>query len=149
MVFFEIVPNRSLTVRSAAVFYLSIIVTPLAVATLFALAGFWPILTVAGVEVMVLGAALWWTLRKTTARELIQIDEHNVLVRKRQPGRDEQHEFSRYWTQVRLIRPAERNWPSRLLLRSKGQSVEIGACLTNRERDELQRRLAAVIASGK
>lgn len=149
MIYFELVPNRSLTVRSAAVFYLSIVVTPLVVAVLFAMAGFWPILTVAGIEVVALGAALWWTMRKTKTRELIQIDERNVLVRKSQPGRDEEHEFSRYWTQVRLVRPASALWPSRLLLRSKGSSVEIGSFLTNNERDGLERRLSEVIASGQ
>jgi uncharacterized membrane protein len=149
MTYFEIVPNRSLTVRSAAAFYLSIVVTPLAVAFCFAMAGFWPILTIAGIEVLVLGAALWWTLRKTTARELIEIDERNVLIRKNAPGHNEEHEFSRYWTQVRLIKPASKLWPSRLLLRSKGRSVEIGAFLTNSERRELERRLSEVIAAGK
>ncbi len=149
MIYFEVVPNRSLTVRSAAVVYLSIVFTPLIVATLFAVAGFWPILTVAGVEAMALGAGLWWTLRKTRTRELIQIDERHVLVHKSHPGRDEQHEFSRYWTQVSLIHPAATNWPSRLVLRSKGRTVEIGAFLTNRERDRLGRRLAEVLASGK
>lgn len=81
MIYFEVVPNRSLTVRSAAVVYLSIVFTPLIVATLFAVAGFWPILTVAGVEAVALGAALWWTLRKTKTRELIRIDGYRVLVR--------------------------------------------------------------------
>ena len=149
MTCFEIVPNRSLTVRSAAAFYLSIVIAPLTVAIYFAMAGFWPILTIAGIEVLILGAALWWTLRKTTARELVAIDERNVLIRKRSPGHDEEHEFSRYWTQVRLIKPASKLWPNRLLLRSKGRSVEIGAFLTNRERRQLGRRLAEVIATGK
>ena len=65
MIFFELVPNRSLTLRSAAVFYLSIVVVTFAIAILFAMAGFWPILTVAGIEMAALGAALWWTMRKT------------------------------------------------------------------------------------
>ena len=147
MIYFEIVPNRSLTVRSAAVFYLSIVITPLVIASLFAYAGYWPILTVAGVEALVLGTALWWTLRKTRTRELIAIDERNVVVRKRKPGRDEQHEFARYWTQVRLVESEASNWPSRLMLRSKGRSVEIGSFLTDRERDGLKRRLAQVIES--
>lgn len=149
MTYFEIVPNRSLTVRSAALFYLSIAATPLAVASLFAMAGFWPILTVAGIEVFVLGAALWWTMRKTKTRELIRIDERNVVIRKIHADRDEEHEFSRYWTQVKLVRPTAANWPSRLMLRSKGRSVEIGSFLTNSERDGLERRLCEVIATGK
>lgn len=149
MVYFEVLPNRSLTARSATVFYLSIVVPPLAIASLFAMAGFWPILTVAGVEVAILGAALWWTMRKTKTRELIEIDERNVLIRKCYPDRDEKHEFSRHWTQVSLVRSESRHWPSRLVLRSKGRSVEIGSFLTDRERDGLKQRLAEVIASGK
>lgn len=113
------------------------------------MAGFWPILTVAGIEVVVLGTALWWTMRKTTTRELIRIDERNVVIRKIHPDSDEQHEFSRYWTQVKLVRPAATNWPSRLVLRSKGRSVEIGSFLTNSERDCLERRLSEVISAGK
>jgi len=149
MTYFEIVPNRSLTVRSATAFYLSIVVVPLTVAIFFAIAGFWPILTIAGIEAIVLGTALWWTLRKTTTRELIEIDERNVRIRKSGPGHNEEHEFSRYWTQVRLIKPASKLWPNRLLLRSKGRSVEIGAFLTNSERHQLKRRLSEVIAAGK
>jgi uncharacterized membrane protein len=64
MIYFEIVPNRSLTARSATAFYLSLVVIPLTVAVLFAMAGFWPILTVAGIEVAALGTGLWWSLRK-------------------------------------------------------------------------------------
>jgi len=149
VIFFELVPNRSLTLRSAAVFYLSIVVVTFAIAILFAMAGFWPILTVAGIEMAALGAALWWTMRKTKAREFIRVDERNVLVRKCRPDRNEEYEFSRYWTQVRLEQPGSRHWPTRLLLRSKGRSVEIGSFLTNGERDGLQRRLTQVIAAGK
>ena len=111
--------------------------------------GFWPILTAAGIEVAVLGAALWWTMRKTRTRELIRIDERNVLVRKCHPDRNEEHEFSRYWTRVSLVRPRSAHWPSRLLLRSKGRSVEIGSFLTDSERDGLRRRLAEVITAGQ
>lgn len=149
MIFFELVPNRSLTVRSAAVFYLSIVAVTLAIAILFAMAGFWPILTVAGIEMAALGVALWWTMRKTRAREFIRVDERNVLVRKTYPDRDEEYEFSRYWTQVRLEQPGSPHWPTRLTLRSKGRSIQIGSFLTNDERDGLRRRLAQVIASEK
>jgi len=149
LTYFELVPNRSLTVRSAAVFYLSIVAITLAIAVFFAMAGFWPILTVAGIEMAVLGAALWWTMRKTRARELIRVDERNVVIRKFRPDRDEEYEFSRYWTQVRLEQRGSPHWPTRLTLRSKGRSVEIGSFLTDGERDGLKRRLAEVIAPEK
>ncbi|TDJ48448.1 MAG: DUF2244 domain-containing protein [Gammaproteobacteria bacterium] len=77
------------------------------------------------------------------------MDERCVLIRKHQPGRDVEMEFSRYWTQVRLVRPKVTYWPSRLLLRSKGRSIEIGSFLTDDERDGLKCRLSAVIESDR
>lgn len=78
---------------------------PLVIASAFTMAGFWPILPFAGLEVAILGGALYWSMRKTSVRELVRVDERCVLIRKHQPGRDVEMEFSRYWTQVRLVRP--------------------------------------------
>ena len=149
MVFFELVPNRSLTTRSATLFYLSIVAMPLVLASVFTLAGFWPILPFTGLEVAALGGALYWSIRKTRVRELIRVDERCVLIRKQQPGRNEDLELSRYWTYVRLVRPEAKHWPSRLLLGSKGRSIEIGSFLTNDERCGLKDRLSAVIESDR
>ena len=54
----------------------------LTVAVGFALAGYWPILPFAGLELLALGAALRWSLREGQRRELIRVDEDRVLVRK-------------------------------------------------------------------
>lgn len=149
MVFFELVPNHSLTTRSAVLFYLSIVAMPLVIASAFTIAGFWPILPFAGLEVALLGCALYWSMRKTRAREFVRVDERCVLIRKHEAGRDVELEFSRYWTQVRLVRPKATLRPSRLLLKSKGRSVEIGSFLTNDERDGLKHRLSEVIESDR
>ena len=149
MVFFELVPNHSLTARSAVLFYLSIVAMPLVIASAFTMAGFWPILPFAGLEVAALGVALYWSMRKTRVRELIRVDERNVLIRTHRPGKNREYEFLRYWTQIKLVRPKATYWPSRLILRSKGRSVEIGSFLTDDERDDLKRRLSEVIESDR
>jgi uncharacterized membrane protein len=122
---------------------------PLVIASAFTIAGFWPILPFAGLEVALLGCALYWSMRKTRVREFVRVDERCVLIRKHEAGRDVELEFSRYWTQVRLVRPKATLWPSRLLLKSKGRSVEIGSFLTNDERDGLKHRLSEVIESDR
>ena len=149
MVCFELVPNRSLTARSATLSYLSIVAMPLVIASAFTVAGYWPILSFAGLEVAALGAGLYWSMRKTRVCELVRVGERCVQILKFQPGQDEKLEFSRYWTQVRLIRPQATHWPSRLLLGSKGRNIEIGSFLTDDERDGLKRRLSEVIESDR
>jgi uncharacterized membrane protein len=57
--------------------------------------------------------------------------------------------FHPYWVQAILQPGRWRGWPSRLLLRSHGREVEIGAFLNDAERDELARRLTALLAAAR
>lgn len=142
---FELAPNCSLTTASALVFYLGIVTVSLTVAVGFAIAGYWPILPFAGLELLALGAALRWSLLQGQRRELISIEDSRVLVRK--TGRKGQcdFEFIRPWTRVELVGARASNWPRRLLLRSKGRAVEVGGFLTDSERASLGARLAEII----
>lgn len=143
---FELSPNCSLTPRAAAYFYFSIVAVSLVVAGSFAAAGYWPILPFAGLELAALGAALTHSMRRSRRRELIDIDERRVRVRKTAAQRQIEFEFQRPWTRVELEQPVSTTWPSRLWLRSMGRKVEIGAFLTERERNGLRHRLAEVLA---
>lgn len=126
-------------------FFLGIVAVSLTVAGGFTAAGYWPILPIAGLEMLALGAALHWSMRRGRLREIIRIDERHVRVSKTGMNRQTDYEFSRPWTRVELVEPPTPNWPTRLLLRSMGRSVEVGAFLTDSERDGLRRRLAEVI----
>jgi uncharacterized membrane protein len=54
-----------------------------------------------------------------------------------------------YWAQLTLQPGRWRGWPSRLLLRSHGRSVEIGAFLNEAEREQLALRLSTLLAQYK
>jgi len=142
---FELSPNCSLTTASALVFYLGIVTVSLTVAVGFALAGYWPILPFAGLELLALGAALRWSLRQGQRRELIRVDEDRVLVRKVGRKGECVFEFARPWTRVELVESRAATWPRRLVLRSKGRAVEVGGFLTDSERASLGQRLAEII----
>ncbi len=142
---FELSPNCSLTKTSALVFYLGIVTVSMTVAVGFTLAGYWPILPFAGLELLALGAALRWSLREGQRRELIQVDESRVLVRKTGRKGEHEFEFARPWTRVELVDARTATWPRRLLLRSKGRAVEVGGFLTDSERTSLGERLAEII----
>jgi uncharacterized membrane protein len=153
---FELRPNSSLTPRAAAWFYGSLVAVLLGIAIGCTALGFWPVLPFAGLEIAVLYWAVTWVQRRDAAREYIRVDEARVVVEKvlvdrsvfGQPGKPSQteYEFPRRWTRIELKAGEPAHWPSRLLFRSRGQSVEIGAFLTDGERRGLKERLAAVLA---
>lgn len=53
--------------------------------------------------------------------------------------------FHPYWVRVELEPGRERGWPSRLVLRSHGRALEIGAFLNEDERRELAQRLTELL----
>ena len=148
---FELRPNSSLTPRAAAFFYGSLVAILLGIALGCAALGFWPVLPFAGLELAVLYWAVTWVLRRAEAREYIRVDDASVLVEKcardRRGGTSRvEYAFQRQWTQLELRAGNPAHWPSRLLFRSRGRSVEIGAFLTDGERRGLKDRLAEVLA---
>jgi uncharacterized membrane protein len=142
---FELRPNCSLTSRSALLFYLSIVAVCLPIAVLAALAGFWPVLPFAGLELAGIAAALALSLRRGRRRELIRVDERDVTVARSDGDRQVQYRFPRPWTRVQLSVASVPAWPSRLLVGSMGRTVEVGDFLTESERRRLGARLAEII----
>ena len=119
----------------------------LSVAIGFALVGYWPILPFAGLELLALGVALRWSLREGQRRELIRIDESHITVSKSARGQVNEYRFVRPWTRVELEKARTATWPRRLLLTSKGRTIEVGEFLTEDERESLCLRLTEVIRS--
>jgi len=143
--FFELRPNCSLTSRSATFIYLSILAVCLPIAVAAAMAGFWPILPFAGLELLGVGAALAVSMRRGRSREYIRVDEREVTVGRSDGNRQMEYRFPRPWTKVELRTASVAAWPSRLLVRSMGRTVEIGHFLTENERQRLKARLAELI----
>jgi uncharacterized membrane protein len=148
---FELRPNSSLTPRAAAIFYGSLVAILLGIGLGCAALGFWPVLPFAGLELAVLYGAVTWVLRRAEAREYIRVDDASVLVEK--CDRDRRgtthriaYAFQRPWTRLELRPGSPAHWPSRLLFRSRGRSVEVGAFLTDGERRGLKDRLAELLA---
>lgn len=141
----EIAPNCSLSWRQALWFYAWVCTASLSIAGLLAWRGFWPVLPFAGLELAVLGAALWVSMQRGRYREVILVYPHKVVVEK---GVREGHtavEFPLHWARVTL-RPAPlASFPSQLLISSHGRSCEIGRCLTESEREGLRSRLEQLI----
>lgn len=148
---FELRPNSSLTPCASAWFYGSLVALLLGVAIGCAALGFWPVLPFAGLEAAVLLGAVRRVGRRASAREYIRVDTASVVVEKcrgsrRGDGDRVAYAFPRPWARVELRRGRPANWPSRLLFSGRGRSIEVGAFLTDVERQGLKNRLAELLA---
>lgn len=102
----------------------------------FSLVGAWLVLPFAGLEVAVVGAALYGLYRHADDHELIIMDDDHVTVIRYRGGRERSDVFQRYWSKAALEHPV--SWyPSRLKLGSHGRFIVIGADIDEDERRTL------------
>jgi uncharacterized membrane protein len=143
---FIIRPTLSLTPKTMLQLYAAIVVVTLGINMGFVFAGAWMVLVFGGLELVVLGAAFWLVYRASQREEIVSINGDELRITKRDHARiTNEWKYLRYWTHVLLEREWKEWYPSRLYIRSKGKSVEIGKCLNNEERKDLAEQLKEVI----
>ncbi len=133
-------PNCALSCAQAVAVFCACVVSTLAAGLVFLTLGAPLVLPFYGLEMAVLGAALYASMLSGSRQEVVVIGPDVVTVEqgRRRPVR--RHEFHRLWAQVVLQGPSRGR--GRLALRSHGREVEIGAFLTEDERIALGRELA-------
>ena len=143
-------PNASMSVRQAIWFMAWMCGVSLAIGGFFAVKGFWPILPFAGLELVALGAALTVSLRRNRYREVVDFEDEAIRIEVGEVGRGAglQVRLPRSSTRVLLESGPYRNSPTRLLLSSPGQQLELGRCLTDEERNHLAVRMRELIHPG-
>ena len=141
-------PNRSLTWRQTQLVYAFIATYSLAIAGSLALLGFWPVLPFAGGELVALAACFYACASGGNAREIVDVGESTVAVKKARHGRSEHErwEFQRAWARVKILRHRIDRYPSRLVIRSHGKQVDLGGFLSEDERRALAGQLEKAIA---
>jgi uncharacterized membrane protein len=133
-------PNRTLTLRGMTVLFAGLTLVVLTIGIGFTLAGAWPVLPFAGLELALVGAVLYRLFRHADDHEQIIVDRERVTVIRCRGRRERRDEFQRYWTKVTLER--RRGWyPSRLKVGSHGRFVVIAADVNEKERESLSTAL--------
>ena len=140
-------PNRSLTWEQTKLVYFCIASYSLAIAGVFAVMGFWPVLPFAGGEIAVLGIAFYVNALAGTSIQVVTVGADVVKVEKERPGPRCEWRFQRVWAQVDIDGSANRG-SSRLVVRSHGNEVVLGEFLTETERRRLAATLVDVIRNG-
>ena len=113
----------------------------------FALKGAWLILPFAGLEMLVLGAALYSVARRSTNWQEISVEGDRVEFLERDAGQEQAQSFQRAWVRVIHELAPIKGHPSRLCIRSHGRSVEIGRCLNEDEKRYLAEQLNRAVRS--
>lgn len=138
-------PNIALRWRQTLLVYGLMAFTCLSVAIGFAAMGFWPVLPFAGLEVALLGWALNVSAHRALECELVIIRDGRIEIQQGRRRPERCWVFESYWAEVVFEPPVHRWYPSRLLLRCRGEQVELGRFLQDEERHDLARKLKSWI----
>ncbi len=145
---FYLRPNRSLSAQTLWVLWIAYAALALTIGAGFVWLGAWPVLPFAGLELAFVSGVLWYLNRHAEDSEILILDEREVRVIRREGRRTHERRFPRYWARARLV-GAEQDWyPTRLLIGSHGQFVEICAGVGEAERRTLYRRLRRLLGGG-
>ena len=135
-------PNGSLRWRAAKWACAGLALLVGGVAAWFAAQGAWLVLPFAGLELVVVTAGLYLSCCASGRAEVIRIGQETLVVQSGRGRPEREHTFQRAWARVVLVRDPSGWYPSRLLVRSHGRSLEIGAWLVEDEKLELAAELA-------
>lgn len=137
-------PNRSLGATGFAVLMAAIVLVSATVGAGFVMVGAWPVTGFLGLDVLLVYFAFRWNYRQARRAEFVRLDGDGLSVRRLEPdGRSQAWRFEPYWVRVVLEQVGRHD--RRLVLRSHGHEVVIGAFLTQDERLELARALEAAL----
>jgi len=136
-------PNRSADWHQNRLLWLFIFAHSALIAVGFALAGAWMILPFAGIELLLVGTALWYVNWKCSHQQVITVDEETLSVDKGVLRPRRRWEFSTEDTSVSVLEAPYPNDPPRVSLCSAGERVSIGEFLGHEELAELLTRLRA------
>ena len=144
---FLIRPNCSLRWREVVRFYLAMMVVSFGIAVAFALQGAWLVLPFAGLEMAVLGAALYTVARRSYRWQVVSVHTDRIEIAEHGTGQQRLETFQRAWARVRLQPAAIQGHPSRLTIGSHGRRVEIGGCLNEEDKKYLAHELSLAVRS--
>lgn len=139
-------PNRSLSLRGMIWLFLAYIGLMSVIALALLGTGAWMVLPFAGLEAVVIATIFYYLVyRHTDDHELVTIDGETLSIIKREGRSRSRNVLPRYWTKLKLERSSHHWYPSRLLLRSYGRSVEIGAGIREQDRHALAEQLKTML----
>ncbi len=138
-----------MTRKGLILVFFGICLAAFSVAVRFWLLGAWVVLPITVLEMLVLGIAFYLVERETRFCETIDLTAESVSIVQRSWKSKREWCYPTYWVQVVSDVDPKGWYPSHLYLRSHGDSLEIGTCLNEDERQQLSRHLKIALENGR
>ncbi|MCU7845998.1 MAG: DUF2244 domain-containing protein [Candidatus Thiodiazotropha sp. (ex Monitilora ramsayi)] len=141
---FIVEQNRNLSWRQSKWLFLFLAACIATVSLYFASLGAWLVLPFTGLEILLVGGAIYAQSCCAHRKQIIRVDQTQVEIDE-PPHRNALKSFPKAWSKVIQIRDSRGWYPSRLLIGSHGEFVEIGKYLIDDEREQLAHQLRCAI----
>lgn len=129
--------NFSLEAGGLIGWLLALGVVTLSLAGLLAWQGFWPVLPIAAVQVLLVAWILIKAWQRAWVLERIETGPERIEVVQQRHRRQRCYELDAAWAVVEVKRPAVAWYGPRIFLRSRNRVVELGRFLTLEEKKQL------------
>lgn len=141
---FTVEPNRNLSWQQSKWLFLFLAGCVALVSLYFASLGAWLVLPFTGLEILIIGGAIYAQSCCAHRRQVIRIDRSQIEIRDgRKTARSKR--FPKAWSKIVQTRDHTGWYPSRLLIGSHGEFVEVGKDLVEEERESLADQLRCAI----
>lgn len=138
-------PNYSWTWRYNIYLLSTLLLISLAIGISFLMMGAWVILPFSILEMSVVLACMYYSVRQCSRQEVITVSEYEVRVEKGMKAPDETFSFQRLWSRF-MVQPPKHRWdPAVVTIRSHGNDLELGSFLSRSDKEELISLLKRVV----
>jgi uncharacterized membrane protein len=137
--------NFSLGAGGLVNLLLALAIVSLSLAGVLAWQGYWPILLIAVVQLVLVAWILIRTWQRTWVSEVVEICEDSIRVTRQRHRRNRRYELATAWTVVELRQPDIAWYSPRVIMRSGAKQVEVGSFLTSEEKLQLLEQLQRAI----
>lgn len=134
---FLLTPNRSMNWRGNIRIWLAAVLLSLVISTGMLLAGAWPVLPFAGLELTALAAAFYYTSRQCQRREVLTFAPELIRLEKGLTQKEREWELPRRYTRVWQDMPRHPWTPPKLHLQFRGEEISLAPFLNIDDTKEL------------
>jgi len=124
---------------------LSLAFVSLCLAVLLALQGYWPVLLIALIQLVLVAWILIKAWERAWVAEVIEVDARWIRITHQRHRKKRQYRLETAWAVIELKRPEVAWYSPRIELRSRSQVVELGSFLTSDEKHQLVRHISRAV----
>ena len=137
-------PNHSWSWRANVLFLSILMAVSMTIAIGFLLAGAWVVLLFSVIEMTVVALCIHHCVKQCTRQEVITISDFEVKIQQgiKKPSREQT--FTRMWAKWFVQKPRHPWDPVSLVIRSRGEELEIGSFLNRSDKRDLVSELKRV-----